>query len=215
MPPPGFGPKIDKKKVAEEAAVIPPSERYSIRLERQEEEILRQVLTAAEQHTRHSTKLLRDQKKLHQMYSHLSRLGFSNDSIEECLPHVRVDHGLPDALDWCCLHLPEAVLPAAFKLSRIGEGETDDKDGAKGPAATRQQLAAPRVAAKVAEREAIKAAAAAKAKAAAAKAAAREAVESQAALNKRLAARMIEGGSSEEENELTDALGILELDEVR
>ena len=117
MPPPGFGPKIDKKKQAEEAAVIPPSERYSIRLERQEEEVLRDVLKAAEAHSYASSKLMRDQKKLHQIYSHLSRLGFSTESIEECLPHLRAEHSLADALDWCCLYLAEVALPAAFKAS--------------------------------------------------------------------------------------------------
>ena len=48
MPPPGFGPKIDKKKQEAEAAIIPPSERYSIRVERQDEEAPRKVLAAAQ-----------------------------------------------------------------------------------------------------------------------------------------------------------------------
>ena len=118
MPPPGFGPKIDKKKQEAEAAIIPPSERYSIRVERQDEEALRKVLAAAQKHTGpQAQRLLRDQKKLHHLYGHLTRLGFSTESAEQCLPHMRSDQGLSDALDWCCLHLPESVLPPAFKLA--------------------------------------------------------------------------------------------------
>ena len=41
---------------------------------------------------------------------------------------MRADMALSDALDWCCLHLPEASLPAAFKLSRVGEGASDGAD---------------------------------------------------------------------------------------
>ena len=75
MPPPGFGPKLDKKKqaAAEEDKVLPPSERYSIRLERQEEELLRSVLEAAQKHAPAPACLLRDQKKLHHLYGQLLR----------------------------------------------------------------------------------------------------------------------------------------------
>ena len=52
MPPPGFGPKIDKKKQQAEEVIVPPSERYSIRLDTRDEQILRDVLEAAERHTR-------------------------------------------------------------------------------------------------------------------------------------------------------------------
>ena len=88
MPPPGFGPKLDKKKqaAAEEDKVLPPSERYSIRLERQEEELLRSVLEAAQKHApAPAQRLLRDQKKLHHLYGQLLRLGFSVEAIEQVL----------------------------------------------------------------------------------------------------------------------------------
>ena len=154
MPPPGFGPKIDKKKQQEEVNVIPPSERYSIRLEGRYEETLRSVLAAAQEHTAPSSqRLLRDSKKLHQLYSQLLRLGFSAESIEQCLPRVRTGWAVADALDWCCLHLSEAVLPAAFKLSRIGEARGGGRRRRRrggGKAASGR----PRAHGKVAEREA-------------------------------------------------------------
>ena len=77
MPPPGFGPKQDKKKVEDEKAYIPPNERYSLRLERQEDQLLRTVLEAAHKHTDASSqRLMRDQKKLHHLYGQLLRAGF-------------------------------------------------------------------------------------------------------------------------------------------
>ena len=83
MPPPGFGPKIDKRKVEAEAAQVPASERYSIRVERQDDEMLRHVLAAAQHHAGPSPqRLMRDQRRLHHMYTHLTRLGFSQESVE-------------------------------------------------------------------------------------------------------------------------------------
>ena len=46
------------------------------------------------------------------------------------MPNLRAEHTLTDALDWCCLHLPEAALPPAFKLSRVGEAAADDDPSA-------------------------------------------------------------------------------------
>ena len=70
MPPPGFGPKIDKKKQQEDVNILPPSERYSIRLEGKDEETLRSVLASAQQFSAPSTqRLLRDSKKLHHFYA--------------------------------------------------------------------------------------------------------------------------------------------------
>jgi len=136
--PPGFGPKVDKKKEELKAAIIPESERYSLRLERQEEDVLRQVLHAAQLHAGPgSQRLLRDQKKLHQLYQQLLRVGFSTASVESCLPQMRADATLNDALDWCCLHLPEAALPASFKVSRIGEGADEDSADRRADGRTR------------------------------------------------------------------------------
>ena len=110
MPPPGFGPKIDKKK-KDEPEPLPPSERYSIRLERQDEEMLRTVLAAAQRHAGPSSqRLLRDQRKLNQLYTQLTARGFAVEAVEACLPHMRADATLSDALDWCCLHLAEVQL---------------------------------------------------------------------------------------------------------
>ena len=148
--PPGYGPKIDKKKQEDEKALIPPSERYSIRLERQEDDLLRTVLAAAQEHaTPSSQRLLRDQKKLHHLYGQLLRLGFSVQCVEQCLPHMRTEMVLSDALDWCCLHIPETSLPPAFKLSRVGEEAAEEA-----AAADDAKSSSPEVAAKVAEREA-------------------------------------------------------------
>ena len=230
MPPPGFGPKIDKKKQEEAKALIPESERYSIRLDRKEEDVLRQVLCAAQAHSSPATqKLLREQKKLHQMYSQLTRLGFSTESAEACLPHVRTDWTLSDALDWCCLHLPEVVLPPAFKLSRIGEGTADEvKEGGK-RSRERQAIALgaagggkdcrsalpDRVAAKDALRvPVLPAVDKPKTKARVQDRDGGSGDGSAAEFNKRFVAAMMVGGSSEEEDELTDALGVLELGEL-
>ena len=226
MPPPGFGPKIDKKQKEAEAQIIPASERYSIRLEAKEEEVLRHVLRAAQEFAGPSDqRLLRDQKKLHQLYGQLMRAGFSAESVEACLPHMRANATLPDALDWCCLHLPEASLPSAFKLSRIGEGANDAESSETAPskhaaalaaeAAKAAKAAAPRVTnTKAAAAYAAREAAAAKAKAEK-RQQQQQAGEGNGTFdNKRFVAAMMEGGSSEEENELTDALGVLELEEV-
>ena len=225
MPPPGFGPKIDKKKQEEAKALIPESERYSIRLDRKEEDVLRQVLCAAQAHSSPATqKLLREQKKLHQMYSQLTRLGFSTESAEACLPHVRTDWTLSDALDWCCLHLPEVVLPPAFKLSRIGEGTVDE--GKEGGSRERQAVClgaagggkdlARQLPARVAAKDALRVPAADKrnTKAPAQARGSGSGDGSAAEFNKRFVAAMMVGGSSEEEDELTDALGVLELGEL-
>ena len=197
--------------------------------------MLRQVLHAAQRHAGPgSQRLLRDQKKLHQLYQQLLRVGFSTASVESCLPQMRADATLNDALDWCCLHLPEAALPASFKVSRIGEGADEDSaagGGASGASAAAAHAgkagnapttkgglpanAPPRIAAQMAEREAkAKADAEARAKAKAAAAAAPNVAQSAAAFNKRLVTQLMAGGSSDEEEELTDALGILELDEL-
>lgn len=69
-PPPALA---DKKKVEAEAKEIPASERYSIRVDKQDDEILRHVLDAAQRHTGpQPQRLMRDQKKLHHLYGHLS-----------------------------------------------------------------------------------------------------------------------------------------------
>ena len=79
---------------------------------------------AAQKHTGpQSQRLLRDQKKLHHLYGQLSRLGFAVEHIEACLPHLRADTSLADALDWCCLHLPKKALPRAFRLAGAGDSD--------------------------------------------------------------------------------------------
>jgi hypothetical protein len=118
-----------------EAALIPASERYSIRLEKADDDVLRQVLAAAEKHTGPiAQRLLRDQKKLHHLYGHMLRLGFGVEAVEACLPNLRADAALTDALDWCCLHLAETALPPSFRLSRVGDAPDDDAGGAGAPA---------------------------------------------------------------------------------
>ena len=184
-------------------------------------QVLREVLHAAERCVAGKRqRLLRDQKKLHQLYQHLVRLGFSTGSVEQCLPHIHAEGTLADALDWCCLHLPEVELPPAFKVSRIGEGNDEESTSSAQLPPSRGPPKAPaipvRVVSKMAEREAARAAAAvaARARDKAAATAAGGQMHSAAEFNKRLVAQMMEGGSSEEEEELTDALGILELDEL-
>ena len=137
MPPPGFGPKLPKPsaKEAVKAALeaINPADKYAIHMDREEEAVLREVLKAVEEHSEpRAQPLMRDQRRLHQLYGQLNRLGFSEASVEACLPTLRSDASLPDALDWCCLHLPERALPKAFRLT--GEGGSDDEE-ASAPAA--------------------------------------------------------------------------------
>eukprot|EP00321_Phaeocystis_globosa_P019455 CAMPEP_0118817296 /NCGR_PEP_ID=MMETSP1162-20130426/5331_1 /TAXON_ID=33656 /ORGANISM="Phaeocystis Sp, Strain CCMP2710" /LENGTH=131 /DNA_ID=CAMNT_0006747387 /DNA_START=190 /DNA_END=582 /DNA_ORIENTATION=- len=131
MPPPGFGPKLPKPsaKEAVKAALeaINPADKYAIHMDREEEAVLREVLKAVEEHSEpRAQPLMRDQRRLHQLYGQLHRLGFSEASVEACLPTLRSDASLPDALDWCCLHLPERALPKAFRLT--GEGGSDDEE---------------------------------------------------------------------------------------
>ena len=208
MPPPGFGPKLPKSsaKEAVKAALeaINPADKYAIHMDREEEAVLRQVLKAVEEHSEpRAQPLMRDQRRLHQLYGQLNRLGFSEASVEACLPTLRSDASLPDALDWCCLHLPERALPKAFRLT--GEGGSDD-DEVSGPAA------APAAAVKKAplRRPAPASAQAAPKQAVAPAAAAQGNAEDWT----RRYAQQLEEGSSEEEEGLADQMGVLELEEL-
>ena len=138
MPPPGFGPKDkDKARIdltdagraaAAAAASKPDHEKYSIRLDNEEDDALRKSLHAAlgDSLTLFGAggrrRLLRDTRKLHQLYAQLTRLGFAAKSVEACLAELHSEATLPDALDWCCLFLPERELPAAFRLAGSGGG---------------------------------------------------------------------------------------------
>ena len=91
MPPPGFGPKDkDKARIdltdagraaAAAAASKPDHEKYSIRLDNEEDDALRKSLHAAlgDSLTLFGAggrrRLLRDTRKLHQLYAQLTRLG--------------------------------------------------------------------------------------------------------------------------------------------
>ena len=211
MPPPGFGPKLPKPsaKEAVKAALeaINPADKYAIHMDREEEAVLREVLKAVEEHSEpRAQPLMRDQRRLHQLYGQLNRLGFSEASVEACLPTLRSDASLPDALDWCCLHLPERALPKAFRLT--GEGGSDDEE-ASAPAA------APAAAAKKAPlRRPAPASAQAAPKQAAAPAAASNAAAGNAEDWTRRYAQQLEEGSSEEEEGLADQMGVLELEEL-
>ena len=211
MPPPGFGPKLPKPsaKEAVKAALeaINPADKYAIHMDREEEAVLREVLKAVEEHSEpRAQPLMRDQRRLHQLYGQLHRLGFSEASVEACLPTLRSDASLPDALDWCCLHLPERALPKAFRLT--GEGGSDDEE-ASAPAA------APAAAAKKAPlRRPAPASAQAAPKQAAAPAAASNAAAGNAEEWTRRYAQQLEEGSSEEEEGLADQMGVLELEEL-
>ena len=207
MPPPGFGPKLPKSsaKEAVKAALeaINPADKYAIHMDREEEAVLRQVLQAVEEHSEpRAQPLMRDQRRLHQLYGQLNRLGFSEASVEACLPTLRSDASLPDALDWCCLHLPERALPKAYRLT--GEGGSDD-DEASAPAA------APAAAAKKAP---LRRPAPASAQAAPKAAAPAAAVQGNAEDWTRRYAQQLEEGSSEEEEGLADQMGVLELEEL-
>lgn len=209
MPPPGFGPKLPKPsaKEAVKAALeaINPADKYAIHMDREEEAVLREVLKAVEEHSEpRAQPLMRDQRRLHQLYGQLIRLGFSEASVESCLPTLRSDASLPDALDWCCLHLPERALPKAFRLT--AEGGSDDEE-ASAPAA------APAAAAKKAP---IRRPAPASAQAAPkqASAPASNAAAGNAEDWTRRYAQQLEEGSSEEEERLADQMGVLELEEL-
>ena len=72
MPPPGFGPKLPKpsqKEAVKAAEAVNPADMYAIRMDREEESVLREVLKAAQEHSAPTAQpLMRDQRRLHQLY---------------------------------------------------------------------------------------------------------------------------------------------------
>lgn len=56
-------------------------------------------------------------KKLHSVYEKLSCEGFSDDSIERALSHLKESATFEGALDWLCLVLPPNELPLKFRSS--------------------------------------------------------------------------------------------------
>ncbi|EOD09487.1 hypothetical protein EMIHUDRAFT_448382 [Emiliania huxleyi CCMP1516] len=107
---------------------------YAIWMDAAEEQALREALHVAQaaqaevdQQRGGGGRLLRDARKLHQVYGQLARLGFGKEDIEQCLPHMRSDSSLNDALDWACLHLPEASLPPSFRMA-TPDAEDGDKE---------------------------------------------------------------------------------------
>ena len=71
--------------------------------------------------TKLSHRLMRDQRKMHQLYSQLTRLGFGVEEVECCLAEMKSDAAIPDCLDWCSLHLPDHLLPPAFRVTGSGD----------------------------------------------------------------------------------------------
>lgn len=211
---------------------------YAIWLEPEEEQKLRDVLRGAhkaqaEEEARHGggSRLLRDVRKLHQLYSQMARLGFENEDIERCLAQLRMDASLNDALDWACLHLAESALPPSFRMS-VELEEEDDRE--KERAALLKKIASQPAQAKPEGRflEAKKRAAAFAKKAAAkvggqpkddledvgaaASASAIDAVNRAASEWRVRHAEALADESSEEEEEeqLADQLGVLDLEEL-
>eukprot|EP00967_Tisochrysis_lutea_P040589 scaffold48816_cov24-Tisochrysis_lutea.AAC.2 len=208
---------------------------YAIWLEPEEEQRLRQVLRTAheaqideERRRGIGGRLLRDPRKLHQLYSQMSRAGFDTQEIELCLPHLRVDASLNDALDWACLNLPDSALPSSLRMAADVEEEDEKEkeraailkkissqkakpegkflDANKRAAAFAKQAAAKVSKGKKDETEAV-GRAACKAAIAAATAAASE-------WKRRHAASLAESSSDDEEEVLADQFGILDLDEL-
>ena len=207
MPPPGVGPKLAKtsaKEAVKALEALNPADKYAIQMDKEEEDVLRQVLKATQEHSEpRAQPLMRDQRRLHQLYGQLNRLGFSLESVEVCLPTLRSDASLPDALDWCCLHLPERALPRAYRLT--GEGGSDEDEAAT-PVAT------PAAAAK---KPPLRLPAPASTQTAPRPAAApAPAPQGNAEDWTRRYAQQLEEGSSEEEEGLADQLGVLELEEL-
>ena len=61
MPPPGFGPKLPKpsqKEAVKAAEAVNPADMYAIRMDREEESVLREVLKAAQEHSAPTTQPL-------------------------------------------------------------------------------------------------------------------------------------------------------------
>jgi len=253
--PPGFGPKLPKDAAPAVSAKAPLP--YAIRLESEEEERLRALLRAADATINGGcTRLLRDVKRLHVLYSQLARLGFEREEVELCLSETLADANLNDCLDWCCLYLPDAKLPASYRL--VGPTPEEPNNGAAvGVAVSASDAAQAKARARVAEAMAARKAAAAAARRgasterrtpdAALATAAATAINSTAAAPAsivavasheghegskaeatvkeehadagewtRAYARALQDacGSSDEEDELTDALGVLELKEL-
>ena len=98
-------------------------EEYSVRLDKEEEEVLRAALEASLKGSDKKLphRLMRDQKKLHQLYSQLTWLGFGVEEVEACLAEIQSNATLPDCLDWCAMHLADHQLPPAFRVTGSGD----------------------------------------------------------------------------------------------
>jgi len=207
---------------------------YAIWLEPDEEAALREALRVAqeaqteeERRTGGGRRLLRDARKLHQLYGQLARLGFASEDIERCLAQLRTEgSSLNDALDWACLHLPDTALPPSFRLAaEVAEEDKKERERAlllrkiaTQPAKAQPEghfLESKKRAAAFARRAAGKASAADDKEGAAAAHAAIEALRVAASeWRKRHATALADESSGDEDEELADQMGVLDLDEL-
>lgn len=62
--------------------------------------------------------------KLRQLYEALLKEGMAVGDVERCLSALPSPPTLPDALDWCCLHLDEHALPRSLQGQGLGHVRT-------------------------------------------------------------------------------------------